>query len=123
MVSRREFLGAMSAMAASAFVDGANAQGAYPGKLIKIVVGNAAGGTDDAISRVVAAKMNAEFGQPVIVENRGGASTTIAGAAVAASAPDGYTLLCLINTSIVQTVLREQLSYSLNSFTPVIGVG
>jgi len=59
----------------------------------------------------------------VIVENRGGGSTTIAGAVVAASPPDGYTLLCLINTGIVQTVLRDKLPYKLNSFTPVIGVG
>ena len=78
---------------------------------MKIVVGNAPGGNDDTISRFVADKLAKEFGQPVIVENRVGASTSIAGAAVAASPPDGHTLLCLIGTGIVQTVLREKPPY------------
>ena len=123
MIFRRHFLGIAAAIAATAFAGSVVAQTAYPNRLIRIIIGNAAGGTDDAISRFVAAKLTAEFGQPVIVENRGGGSTTIAGAVVAASPPDGYTLLCLINTGIVQTVLRDKLPYKLNSFVPVVGVG
>jgi len=99
------------------------AQQGYPNKLVRVVVGNAPGGTDDLISRFVVKTMQTEWGQTALVENRGGASTTIAGAAVASSAPDGYTLLCLINTGIVQTVLKKDLPYSLKSFTPVVGVG
>ena len=123
MVSRRKVLLAGPVLALGIVGMRASAQQPYPTKLIKVVVGNAPGGTDDLISRFVVKTMQSEFGQTALVENRGGASTTIAGAAVASSPPDGYTILCLINTSIVQTVLKEKLPYSLKSFTPIIGVG
>ena len=124
MISRRKLLLAAPALAAGVYGGRALAQQqAYPSKLIKVIVGNAPGGTDDLISRFVVKTMQSEWGQTALVENRGGASTTIAGAAVASSPPDGYTILCLINTSIVQTVLKEKLTYSLKSFTPVVGVG
>jgi len=96
---------------------------AYPNRVIRIVVGNAAGGTDDSISRFLANSVTGQLGQSVVVENRGGGSTTIAGATVAMASPDGYTLLCLISAGIAQTVLREKLRYGMNSFFPVIGVG
>jgi tripartite-type tricarboxylate transporter receptor subunit TctC len=114
----------MTAPALAAGLPGvAAADGRYPERPIRIVIGNAAGGTDDAISRVIGTKVAAELGQTVIVDNRGGGSTTIAGAHVAASQPDGYTLLCLISAGIAQTALRDKLTYSLNSFVPVAGVG
>ena len=105
MISRRSLIGAAPAMAATALAGNASAQSAYPNRLIKIVVGNAAGGTDDIISRFVADRLQKEFGQPVIVDNRGGAATTIAGAHVAQAPADGYTLLCLISAGINQTTL------------------
>ncbi len=123
MISRRTLIGTAPAIAATALAGNAFAQSSFPNRPIRIVVGNAAGGTDDAISRFVADKMSKELGQPVIVDNRGGASTTIAGAHVAQSPADGYTLLCLISAGINQTVLRDKLSYKLGSFTPVAGVG
>jgi tripartite-type tricarboxylate transporter receptor subunit TctC len=123
MTSRRQVLLALPALAATGFAGGAAAQSGYPQHVVKIVVGNAAGGTDDAISRFVADRLTKEFGQAVIVENRGGGSTTIGGGAVAMAPPDGHTLLCLINTGIVQTVLRDKLPYKLSSFAPVVGVG
>ncbi|CAN7349919.1 tripartite tricarboxylate transporter substrate binding protein [Variovorax sp. LjRoot178] len=121
MVSRRKVLLSAPALVAAPSI--ALADSRYPDRPLRIVLGNRAGGTDDSISRLVAAKLAAEFGQGVVVENRGGGSTTIAGAHVAASAPDGYTLLCLISSSIAQTALRDKLPYGLNSFTPVVGVG
>lgn len=123
MTSRRHVLLAIPALAATGFGAGVGAQSDYPQRLIKIVVGNAAGGNDDTISRFVAERLTKEFGQPVIVENRVGGSTSIAGTVVAASPPDGYTLFCLIGTGIVQTVLREKPPYRLNSFAPIVGVG
>ena len=123
MVNRRRVLLAAPALAAAAFAGEAVAQGAYPQRVVKIVVGNAPGGTDDAISRYVAERLTKEFGQPVIVENRGGGSTTIAGTVVAAAPADGYTLLCFISAGINQTVLRDKLPYKLTSFVPVAGVG
>jgi tripartite-type tricarboxylate transporter receptor subunit TctC len=114
---------AVPAIASTGFATGVSAQSGYPQRLVKIVVGNAPGGNDDTISRFVAEKLTKEFGQTVIVENRVGGSTSIAGAAVAAAAPDGHTLLCLIGTGIVQTVLRDKLPYKLSSFVPIVGVG
>lgn len=123
MLSRRQILGAAPALAATVFARPAFADSAYPTRVVKIVVGNQAGGTDDAISRFVAEKLTKEWGQPVIVENRGGGSTTIGAGHVAMQPADGYTLLCLISAGINQTVLREKLPYRLNSFVPVAGVG
>lgn len=123
MISRRQVVRAAPAFAASAFAGAAVAQASYPERLVKIVVGNAPGGNDDTISRFIAEKLSKEFGQTVIVENRVGGSTSIAGAAVAAAPPDGYTLLCLIGTGIVQTVLRDKLPYKLSSFVPIVGIG
>ena len=123
MIARREILGAVPALVATTLAGHTFAQSTYPQHVIRIIVGNAAGGTDDVISRHVADKLTKEWGQPVIVENRGGGSTTIAGAYVASSPPDGYTLMCLINTGINQTLLRDKLPYKLNSFVPVAGAG
>lgn len=123
MVSRRQVLLAVPGLAVTALLGSVLAQPPYPARVIRIVVGNAAGGTDDAISRFVADRLAKEFGQPVIVDNRGGASTTIAAAHVASSPPDGYTLFCQISAGINQTVLRDKLRYGLNSFVPVVGVG
>ncbi|BDB27849.1 tripartite tricarboxylate transporter substrate binding protein [Cupriavidus sp. P-10] len=123
MVSRRGLLGASAGLMSLGMLNPALARTPYPERLIRIVVGNAAGGTDDAISRSVAHEIAGQFGQSVIIENRGGGSTTIAGSMVASAAPDGYTILCLISAGIVQTVLRDKLKYGLSSFAPIVGVG
>ncbi len=69
------------------------AQGAYPNKPIKIIVPFAAGSTTDIIARAISDKLSQSMGQPLVIENRGGASGTIGQQAVAQSAPDGYTIL------------------------------
>lgn len=124
MISRRKLIAtAPAAVAATALPGAAFAQAAYPNKVIRIVVGNPPGGTDDLISRFVADRLSKELGQPVIVDNRGGAATTIAAAHVAQSPADGYTLFCQISAGINQTLLRDKLPYKLSSFTPIVGVG
>jgi len=70
----------------------AYAQSAYPSRVVRIVVANPPGGDDDTLSRVISEVMAADLGQAVIVENRGGAATTVGAMAVAQSAPDGYTI-------------------------------
>lgn len=65
----------------------------WPQKPVHIVVPSAAGGTTDMIARLVSTKMTVSLGQPVLVENRGGANGAIGSAQVARAAPDGYTIL------------------------------
>jgi tripartite-type tricarboxylate transporter receptor subunit TctC len=65
----------------------------FPNKPIRIIVGFAAGGNTDIVSRTIAERMQALLGQPVLVENRAGAGGVVATEFTAKSAPDGYTLL------------------------------
>src|SRR6195256_2062154 len=74
------------------FAAGASAQ-TYPAKPIRIIVGFPPGGGNDIIARLVGAKMQEEWGQPVVIDNKPGANSIIAAEFVAKSAPDGYTLL------------------------------
>ncbi|MBS0343148.1 MAG: tripartite tricarboxylate transporter substrate binding protein [Proteobacteria bacterium] len=69
------------------------AQHAYPSKPIRVVVPFAAGSTTDIIARAITDKMSTSMGQPLIIENRGGASGTIGQQIVATAAPDGYTIM------------------------------
>jgi tripartite-type tricarboxylate transporter receptor subunit TctC len=68
-----------------------SAQGHYPNKPIRIILGVAAGGLIDVSARLVAAQLSPRLGQPVIIDNRPGAATTIAANAVLKADPDGYT--------------------------------
>jgi tripartite-type tricarboxylate transporter receptor subunit TctC len=97
---------------------------AYPTKPITLVVAYPAGGDTDALARVFAEKLSARIGQPVVVDNRPGASGVIGSAYVSKAAPDGYTLLLAPNTfAIAQFVLKTNGASSydvLGGFTPII---
>jgi tripartite-type tricarboxylate transporter receptor subunit TctC len=75
------------------------AQGGWPNKPVKLMVGASPGGGTDIIARMLGDKYQAAFGQPFIVENRPGAGNTIASDVTAKSPPDGYTLLVGTNTA------------------------
>lgn len=93
----------------------------YPDRAVKLMIGYTPGGAGDAVARLMAQKYTEVLGQPVLVENRPGASATIAAAAVANSVPDGYTLL--INTgpdSTIGPITMSNLPYSVQKdFSPI----
>jgi tripartite-type tricarboxylate transporter receptor subunit TctC len=89
MLTRRTIVTGLSA---AAFAGIARAQSAYPARPITLIVPFAPGGSTDVIARVVAEAMRAPLGQPVVVENRAGASGSLGTAAVARAAADGYTI-------------------------------
>jgi len=106
----------LAALAASA----AFAQG-YPSKPIRIVSPYAPGGSTDVVGRLVAGKMAASLGQPVLVENRPGAAGAVGAEVVARSLPDGYTLL-ITSSAILSSIVfsSRNVPYDpLNDFTPI----
>lgn len=92
----------------------------FPTKPLHIVVPNAPGGAADITARAVGEHMARTLGKPVVVENRPGAGGVVAGRAVAASAPDGHTLLLISSGTAVSQALFKELPYdTLKAFTPV----
>jgi tripartite-type tricarboxylate transporter receptor subunit TctC len=91
------------ALVSTLFADLACAQErpeAFPSRSIKIVVPFPAGGPSDVLARMIGRKMTEDWGQPVVVENRPGANTVLGAQQVAKSAPDGYTLLMAIDSTL-----------------------
>src|ERR1700676_821927 len=92
-------LGLFAAPAAAE--EAAEAAKAFPSRPIRIIVPFPAGGPTDILSRVIAQRMSEDWGQPVVIENRPGANTVIGAQQVARAAPDGYTLLAAMDTTLV----------------------
>ena len=92
----------------------------YPSRPIRLVLPFAVGGLVDVPGRVIAHKLSESLGQPVIVENRPGAGSTIGADHVAKAKPDGYTLLLTSTTHVISANLYKSLQYdALRDFTPV----
>jgi len=106
-VSSRDLL--VTALGAGALITSLDAlPQTYPAKPIRLVVGYTTGGPTDTTARMVAQKLSELVGQPVIVENRAGASGTLGKERVASSPPDGYTLLVMSSgDAIVQALFAK----------------
>jgi len=119
MMIRKTLLGLISFLAAMGFTPVTHAQD-YPSKLIKLVVPFAPGGGTDIVARILGERLQAKWGQPVIVEHRGGAGGNIGAEAVFRAAPDGYTLLLTPPPPLViNKSLYAKLSYDPDAFVPV----
>lgn len=96
----------------------------FPVKPIRMVVPYAAGGSNDLIARVINQEIGETLGQPVVIDNRPGAATTIGAAVVAAAPPDGYTLEIMANSHIITSLLYPKLPYdAIADFAPIIQLG
>jgi tripartite-type tricarboxylate transporter receptor subunit TctC len=107
-------------LAALAVVSAALGQ-QFPSRPVKIVVPTTPGGATDALSRSIGARLSENWGQPVVVENKPGATQIIGGEYVAKAPPDGYTLIVSdAATFIMNPILHRNLPYDgLRAFTPI----
>jgi tripartite-type tricarboxylate transporter receptor subunit TctC len=92
----------------------------YPSRQITLIVPFAAGGSNDMVARAIGRKLSETWGQPVVVENRAGAGGMIGSSAVAAAAPDGYTLLLVSTTFTINPAIKKNMPFdTTRDFTPV----
>ena len=96
---------------------------AFPARPIHLIVGFPAGGPNDILGRLIAQWLTQRLGQPVIVENRPGASSNIATEAVVRAPPDGYTLLLVGPANAINASLAGKLNFDfLRDITPIGGL-
>jgi tripartite-type tricarboxylate transporter receptor subunit TctC len=125
MIGRRGAAALAAAAGAAAHSAVARAQGggagAYPTRPIRLIVPFAAGGTTDIVARALAERLAAQLGQPVVVDNRGGAGGVVAGEAFARSEPDGHTLLVATASLVaINKALRPNLPFDPDTeFVPI----
>jgi tripartite-type tricarboxylate transporter receptor subunit TctC len=111
-------------MLAALIAHPATAQQKFPAKPIRIVVAFTAGGTPDTLARIIGQKMSEHWGQPVIIENRPGASGAIAAHLVAKATPDGYTLLATSASIAIHVAMQTQLPYdAMKDLSGVANIG
>ena len=122
---RRRALATAAAALALALAGTAGAQAPYPAKAVTFVVPFAAGSATDQLARALGQSVSIDTKQPVVVDNKAGASGMIAAQAVAKAAPDGYTVLITTNTThAANEHLYKKLPYDpVKDFAPVTGLG
>ncbi len=124
-MSRRQLLlSGAAAAAALAFTGSVFAQATYPNRPIRLIVPFAAGGSTDLSARLVAEFAGRELGQPIVVENKGGAGGSVGMEQVAKSDPDGYTIgMATVSTHGSNPAVSPKLKYDpIKDFAPVTNV-
>jgi tripartite-type tricarboxylate transporter receptor subunit TctC len=120
MTGRLARLCFVASMAATLWPGIASPQGAFPTKPVKVLVPYPAGGTNDVLARIVADKLQAKWGQPIVIENRTGAGGNIAAALAWQAEPDGYTLLASATPPLaINQSLYKHLTYTASDFVPI----
>jgi tripartite-type tricarboxylate transporter receptor subunit TctC len=101
---------------------GASAQG-YPSKPVKIIVPFGPGGFTDVAARILQKELAPAIGQPIVIENKPGAGSTIGTSEVAKGQPDGYTLVIVSTTHVISPHLYKEMPYdAIKDFTPVMKI-
>jgi tripartite-type tricarboxylate transporter receptor subunit TctC len=109
----------LGALLLGALAPWAVAQGAYPDRPIRLVVPFSVGGGTDVVARIVAKALADRLGQPVVVENRAGAGSTLGTGQVARAPADGYTLLFASASHAFSPTVYRRLSYSQDDFAAI----
>jgi tripartite-type tricarboxylate transporter receptor subunit TctC len=123
MLNRRSFLAATAGLALAPRALRAQT-GAFPNRPIRLVVPLPPGGSPDYLSRLLAERLPATLGQPIVVENKPGAGGTIGREIVARAAPDGYTLGMTESAHVLSASLGAKLPYDpLRDFEPIALTG
>jgi tripartite-type tricarboxylate transporter receptor subunit TctC len=113
----------LAALALAAFALPAQAQ-PFPSKPIRIIVPFGPGGFTDVVARILQKELGPAIGQPIIVENKPGAGSTIGTAEVAKAKPDGYTLVMISTTHVISPHLYKEMPYNpIKDFEPVMKLG
>lgn len=120
-MKRTLFATAIAALATALAPAGPAAAQEFPTRPVTLVIPFAAGGSTDLVGRLIAERMAAELGQPVVVENKGGAGGNLGAAQVAKASPDGYTILMgTVATHALNPALYKKMPYDpVTSFAPV----
>ena len=116
-LSRAARLAAVACMAAAGNLAFAAAD--WPAKPIRVIIPYMPGGSTDTVSRVVFEKVAKSLGQPVVIENKPGANSTVGVGVAAHSAPDGYTFVSVLAAYSANMSLYSKLSYKPSDLTPV----
>jgi tripartite-type tricarboxylate transporter receptor subunit TctC len=123
--NRRRLLAASAALGAAPLSKVfAQTSGAWPQRVVKIIVPNPPGGTADLLPRLLTEQLSAKLGQPVIIENKVGAAGNIAAEFLFNAEPDGYTLMAAPPPSLsINVSLYPKLNYDPSKFVPITVLG
>jgi tripartite-type tricarboxylate transporter receptor subunit TctC len=122
MLDRRKFLGVLGGVVSLPLGLKQAIAEEYPSRPLRILVGFAAGGNFDLVARIIAEEMSAKLKQPVIVENRPGASSNIAAEAALRAPADGYTLFLAGAVNAINATLYDKLPFNFaNDIAPISG--
>jgi tripartite-type tricarboxylate transporter receptor subunit TctC len=122
-LARRRFLGLAAGAAALPAISRLAWARNYPARVVRIVVGFAAGGASDILARLLGQWLSDRLGQQFIIENRPGAATNIATEAVVRAPSDGYTLLFISVSNVINATLYDRLTFNfVRDIAPVAGI-
>jgi tripartite-type tricarboxylate transporter receptor subunit TctC len=124
IINRRHFIAAGTAAAALPYLGrGASAQGTWPSRNIRMVCSYPAGGQTDLLARAFGDFISRQVGQPVVVENKAGASGSIGAADVARAAPDGHTVLCSVSsTYVMNRIMLKNPGYDMDKDLTLVSI-